>query len=104
MTVEVFMQKKRIVIAGSAALAFVLAGASGAGAQSAQAIVERANAVVSEAKTYQATEKMVMSLGAMGSTTLDMNMKMIPGKKSNIKTSADPAAQGTGQMAMANAL
>jgi outer membrane lipoprotein-sorting protein len=98
------MQQKRITIVGPMVLAFVLAGALGASAQDAKAIMDRANAAVAGAKTYQATEKMVMSIGAMGSTALVMDMKMIPGKKSFIKMSADPNVKGTGQMAAASAM
>src|SRR5579859_5338953 len=98
------MQQKRIVIVGPAVLALVLAGISGATAQGAKAIMEKANAVVSGAKTYQANQKMQMSLGTLGSTTLNVDMKIVPGKKANINTSADPNAKGTGNLAMASAL
>jgi outer membrane lipoprotein-sorting protein len=94
---------QRSLCVALAVLTLVVTGLSSARGQSAKAIVEKSNAVVGNAKTYQAMEKMQMSLGALGSTTLIVDMKIIPGKKANMKTSADPNAKGTGQMAMLSA-
>lgn len=84
------------------ALALFLASRAMA-APDAAAIMKKATASMKGLKTYQATWVMTMGMGAMGTMSINMDMKMIPGQgKFAMKMS--PTGQATGQMAMAGAM
>jgi len=61
-------------------------------------IMKKAAAAMKSARTYQAIWQMSMSMGTMGSMAMNMDIKMIPGKK--MRMSMATAGQPTGQLAM----
>ncbi len=64
-----------------AAGALALASASASAAPTPQQIIEKGQARINSAKTYQVTYQMTQTMGAMGSMKMTMNIKAIPGKK-----------------------
>ncbi len=77
-------------------------GAAGAAAQDGAAIMRKAVDAMSKAKTYQAQWKMVVSMGNMGSMTMNMDMKTTSDGKARVTT--EPSGQGTGMMAAGAAM
>lgn len=73
-----------------------------AAAPDAAAIMKKAAEAMSKAKTYQSEWRMVVSMGTMGSMTLNMTMKMTNDGKAFVKT--EPSGQGTGMMAAGAAM
>lgn len=71
-------------------------------APSGEEIIKRASAAMQSARSYQAVWQMSMNMGQMGSVSLAMDIKMIPGKKMYMKMT--PVGQPTGQMAMGAAM
>lgn len=71
-------------------------------APSGEEIIKKASAAMQSAKSYQAVWQMNMSMGPMGSVSLAMDIKMLPGKKMYMKMT--PIGQPTGQMAMGAAM
>jgi outer membrane lipoprotein-sorting protein len=66
------------------------------------AIMRKAVEAMSKAKTYQSDWRTIISMGSMGSMTMNMSMKTAPGGKVYMHTT--PAGQGTGMMAAGAAM
>jgi len=86
-----------MVLCGLAAAQAVQAGPDAA------AIVKKATAAISGAKTYQATWEITSSAGQMGSMVLNMDMKRVPASGKTYMKIA-PTGQATGMMAMGAAM
>jgi len=89
---------RRQIVWSLVALAVAGVAVPASAAPDAAAIMRKAFAGMKSAKTYQARWLMIMSMGEMGSMTMNMDMKMTASGKAAITTT--PAGKATGMMAM----
>lgn len=80
-----------------AVMALAVLAASTNAAPDPAAIMKKAGESVTKAKTYQSTWRVVVTMGDMGSMSMDMVMKMASGGKAFVSTT--PAGKPTGMMA-----
>src|SRR5436853_4649435 len=94
----------RMIMRGGPIMALGLLAASGTAVAGpdANAIMKKAQMSMTGAKTYQATWVMTMNMGQMGSTAINMDMKMIPGQ-GKFAMKMTQAGTPTGMMAMSGA-
>ncbi len=95
------MIRRTATAASMAGLATFL-GASAMAGPDAAAIIRKASAPMKTAKTYQAKWRMVMSMGDMGTMSMDMDMKTTSDGKAYVTTT--PVGTPTGMMAMGAAM
>lgn len=93
---------KRITIPVLAALVVLVWQTPALSAPDAAAIVRKAAEAAKKAKTYQAKWRTVISMGDMGSMTMDMNVKATADGKTRVETT--PVGTPTGMMAMGAAM
>jgi outer membrane lipoprotein-sorting protein len=78
--------------------ALALIAAPAPAAPTAQDILKKAEATMNGARTYQAAFRTNVSMGQMGSISMNMRIRAIPNKKMSMTTT--PNGQPTGMMAM----
>ncbi|MBM3494526.1 MAG: hypothetical protein FJX72_09450 [Armatimonadetes bacterium] len=93
---------RKYAVCGAAALALTVAASGAYAAPDGAAIIRKAVQSMRQAKTYQSEWRVIVSMGNMGSMTMNMTMKTTSDGKARVTT--EPSGKGTGMMAAGGAM